>query len=138
MKQWPPEFFKCMIMQVGLGEFLHQLDDKMPNSPVPIDDVLAAVLLIFFGVQTLRVSSLPGSAPLQTSGNCAVWKCWICQAADSCAWSTKGLNQLLMTWNPLCRLAGLLLHAFASNCAAIVPYACWMASHSIIEIGIRG
>lgn len=49
-------------MQVGLGEFLHQLDDKLPNSPVPIDDVLAAVLLIFFGVQTLRVSSRPMSA----------------------------------------------------------------------------
>ncbi|KAK9833858.1 hypothetical protein WJX74_008088 [Apatococcus lobatus] len=42
------------VISVGLGEFLHQLDDKLPNSPVPVDDVLAVVLLVFFGIQTLR------------------------------------------------------------------------------------
>ena len=47
-----------LMSQVGLGEFLHQLDDRLPNFPVPIDDVLAVVLLVFFGVQTLKVRLL--------------------------------------------------------------------------------
>lgn len=73
-----------MIMQVGLGEFLHKLDDQLPNSPVPIDDVLAAVLLVFFGIQTLRVSSLPGAAPHQTSEEIVMCRnVMLCQPADS-------------------------------------------------------
>ena len=42
------------LISVGLGEFLHQIDENLPNFGLPIDDLLAVALLVFFGIQTLR------------------------------------------------------------------------------------
>ena len=43
-------------MQVALGQVLHQLDEFLPfGKSVPLDDLLAVALLVFFGVRTLQV-----------------------------------------------------------------------------------
>ncbi|KAL4430566.1 hypothetical protein ABPG77_005806 [Micractinium sp. CCAP 211/92] len=42
------------VISVGLGRVLHLLDEVVPNAGLPLDDLLAAALLIWFGVQTLR------------------------------------------------------------------------------------
>ena len=43
------------LISVTLGQFLHQLDENLPfDTSFPWDDLLAAALLIFFGVQTIR------------------------------------------------------------------------------------
>ncbi|PRW33822.1 GDT1 chloroplastic isoform X3 [Chlorella sorokiniana] len=43
------------VVSVGLGRVLHLLDEVVPNaSGLPIDDIIAVLLLIWFGVQTLR------------------------------------------------------------------------------------
>lgn len=42
------------VISVGLGRALHELDELVPNLGVPLDDLLAAALLVFFGIQTLR------------------------------------------------------------------------------------
>ena len=43
------------LISVTLGQFLHQLDENLPfDTSFPWDDFLAAALLIFFGVQTIR------------------------------------------------------------------------------------
>jgi putative Ca2+/H+ antiporter (TMEM165/GDT1 family) len=43
------------VISVTLGQFLHQLDENLPfETSVPWDDFLAAGLLLFFGVQTIR------------------------------------------------------------------------------------
>ena len=39
-----------------LGQALHQVDELLPSSSLPFDDIAAAVLLVFFGVRTLQVS----------------------------------------------------------------------------------
>lgn len=44
------------VISVGLGRFLHQLDELLPPSPVPVDDLLATALLIWFGVTTLAAA----------------------------------------------------------------------------------
>lgn len=41
------------VISVGLGRFLHILDELVPNLGFPLDDALAVALLVFFGVQTL-------------------------------------------------------------------------------------
>lgn len=41
------------VISVGLGRFLHALDELVPNLGFPLDDALAVALLLFFGVQTL-------------------------------------------------------------------------------------
>lgn len=41
--------------QVFLGQGLHQLDELLPANSLPLDDIFAAGLLIFFGVKTLLV-----------------------------------------------------------------------------------
>lgn len=46
----------CYDLQVGLGQVLHQLDELLPANSLPLDDLLAAALLVFFGVKTLLVS----------------------------------------------------------------------------------
>lgn len=53
-----------MHQQVFLGQALHQLDTLLPANSLPLDDILAAALLIFFGVKTLlvRPGSVPGAA----------------------------------------------------------------------------
>lgn len=45
------------VISVGLGQVLHQLDELMPATAVrvPYDDIIAAALLIWFGVKTLQV-----------------------------------------------------------------------------------
>ncbi|KAL4858191.1 GDT1-like protein 1 [Chlorella vulgaris] len=42
------------VISVGLGRTLHLLDEVVPTFGVPLDDLLAVTLLIWFGVQTLR------------------------------------------------------------------------------------
>jgi hypothetical protein len=45
--------------QVFLGQSLHQLDELLPANTLPLDDVFAVALLLFFGVKTLLVSHCP-------------------------------------------------------------------------------
>ncbi len=45
-------------LQVALGQVLHQLDELLPANSLPLDDIFAAALLVFFGVKTLLVSTL--------------------------------------------------------------------------------
>ena len=42
-------------MQVALGEILHKADQVLPFNGIPVDDIAATALLIFFGVRTLQV-----------------------------------------------------------------------------------
>ena len=41
------------VISVALGRFLHQLDELLPQSSLPLDDLLAVALLLWFGVSTL-------------------------------------------------------------------------------------
>ncbi|KAK9828656.1 hypothetical protein WJX72_001355 [[Myrmecia] bisecta] len=45
------------VISVGLGEVFHQLDELLPANSLPVDDLLAVVLLVFFGVQTLQAAA---------------------------------------------------------------------------------
>ena len=38
-----------------LGQALHQVDELLPSSSLPFDDIAAAFLLVFFGIKTLQV-----------------------------------------------------------------------------------
>lgn len=46
------------VISVGLGQVLHQLDELVPQSAsatkIPYDDLIAASLLVWFGLQTLK------------------------------------------------------------------------------------
>lgn len=42
------------VISVVLGQALHQVDELLPSSSLPFDDIAAAVLLVFFGVRTLQ------------------------------------------------------------------------------------
>jgi len=46
------------VISVGLGQVLHQIDELLPPGLVslPLDDILAVVLLVVFGVQTLQAA----------------------------------------------------------------------------------
>ena len=68
--------FCCL--QVLLGQVLHQLDQLELAGNVPIDDLLAVALLVYFGIQTIQVGYLanldsssrpPLSAVQSASGN---------------------------------------------------------------------
>ena len=48
------------VVSVGLGRFLHELDELVPNLGFPLDDALAVALLVFFGIQTLRNAATAG------------------------------------------------------------------------------
>ncbi|KAK9915411.1 hypothetical protein WJX75_008822 [Coccomyxa subellipsoidea] len=41
------------VISVALGQVLHQLDELLPANSLPLDDIFAAALLVFFGVKTL-------------------------------------------------------------------------------------
>ena len=45
------------VISVALGQTLHQLDELVPQGArsVPYDDLIAAALLVWFGLQTLKV-----------------------------------------------------------------------------------
>jgi putative Ca2+/H+ antiporter (TMEM165/GDT1 family) len=43
------------VISVALGQALHQLDGLLPASSLPWDDLLAVALLVYFGINTLRV-----------------------------------------------------------------------------------
>lgn len=43
------------LMQVGLGLVLHEADTIFDTGGLPLDDIVAVSLLLYFGVQTLRV-----------------------------------------------------------------------------------
>jgi len=47
------------VISVGLGQVLHQVDEILPPgfSSVPLDDILAVILLVVFGVQTLQAAN---------------------------------------------------------------------------------
>jgi uncharacterized membrane protein len=45
----------AVVAQVALGQVLHQLDELLPANSLPLDDIFAAGLLIFFGLKTLLV-----------------------------------------------------------------------------------
>ena len=50
-------------VQVALGQVLHQLDEFLPfGKSVPLDDLLAVALLVFFGVRTLQVRNALGTS----------------------------------------------------------------------------
>eukprot|EP01023_Acetabularia_acetabulum_P053221 TRINITY_DN5942_c0_g1_i3.p2 TRINITY_DN5942_c0_g1~~TRINITY_DN5942_c0_g1_i3.p2 ORF type:complete len:295 (-),score=64.41 TRINITY_DN5942_c0_g1_i3:233-1117(-) len=44
------------FISVGLGRVLHQIDEVLPEGllQLPLDDILACVLLVVFGIQTLQ------------------------------------------------------------------------------------
>lgn len=42
------------VISVALGEALHEVDNLLPSFPVPLDDFLACLLLVFFGIKTLQ------------------------------------------------------------------------------------
>lgn len=57
-------------MQVALGQVLHQIDElEFANSNIPLDDLLAVALLLFFGVKTIlvRCPNQPGKCCLSES-----------------------------------------------------------------------
>ncbi|GBG00408.1 hypothetical protein Rsub_13132 [Raphidocelis subcapitata] len=42
------------VISVALGQVFHQLDELLPASSIPFDDLLAVALLLFFGITTLK------------------------------------------------------------------------------------
>jgi hypothetical protein len=46
-------------LQVGLGLVLHEADNLIDTSGIPLDDIVAIGLLLFFGIRTLQVCALP-------------------------------------------------------------------------------
>ena len=43
---------------MALGQLLHQLDELQPGgTQLPLDDILAVALLVFFGLKTINVGS---------------------------------------------------------------------------------
>ena len=48
--------FTFSTLQVFLGQTLHQLDELLPANTLPLDDLFAVALLVFFGVKTLLVT----------------------------------------------------------------------------------
>ena len=44
--------------QVGLGLVLHQADELIDTRGVPIDDLIAVGLLLYFGIRTLQVTDI--------------------------------------------------------------------------------
>ena len=53
----------CRNAQVALGELIHKADQVLPFNGLPVDDILATVLLIFFGIRTLQVCFFASCAP---------------------------------------------------------------------------
>lgn len=45
------------LICVGLGQAVHQIGELIPQTVAqfPFDDVLAIILLVWFGIQTLQV-----------------------------------------------------------------------------------
>jgi hypothetical protein len=48
-------------------QVFHQLDELLPASSLPFDDLLAVALLLFFGITTLKVRAAACCSPLQPS-----------------------------------------------------------------------
>jgi putative Ca2+/H+ antiporter (TMEM165/GDT1 family) len=48
------------VISVGLGRVLHQLDEILPTAGLPLDDLLAVALLVWFGVRTLQSANAAG------------------------------------------------------------------------------
>lgn len=49
------------VISVVLGQALHGIDELLPSSSLPFDDIAAAVLLVFFGIKTLQEASKVGN-----------------------------------------------------------------------------
>ena len=45
---------------MGLGLALHEADQLIDTHGVPLDDLVAVALLLFFGIRTLQVRKLAG------------------------------------------------------------------------------
>ena len=43
------------VIQVGLGLVLHEADNIFDTGGLPLDDIVAISLLLFFGIRTLQV-----------------------------------------------------------------------------------
>lgn len=43
------------LVQVGLGLVLHEADNVFDTGGLPLDDIVAIALLLFFGIRTLQV-----------------------------------------------------------------------------------
>lgn len=50
------------LLQVGLGLVLHEADNLIDTSGIPLDDIVAIGLLLFFGIRTLQVGRLVAAA----------------------------------------------------------------------------
>ena len=64
-----------ILLQVGLGLVLHEADNLIDTSGIPLDDIVAIGLLLFFGIRTLQVGRLAAvscssPAALQTKCCC--------------------------------------------------------------------
>ena len=47
----------ALHLQVLLGQVLHQVDELLPASSLPFDDIAAAALLLVFGLKTLQAGA---------------------------------------------------------------------------------
>ena len=81
--------------QVFLGQGLHQLDELLPANSLPLDDIFAAGLLIFFGVKTLLVRP-PTLAPRSF-----LRRCWWARPRP---WKPQALRDAPRCWggDPIC------------------------------------
>ena len=59
---------QCLV-QVVLGQALHQVDELLPSSSLPFDDIAAAFLLVFFGIKTLQVRT---TQPEHSQSRCSL------------------------------------------------------------------
>ena len=56
------------LLQVGLGLVLHEADNLIDTSGIPLDDIVAIGLLLFFGIRTLQVVR-PAAATCSTAAD---------------------------------------------------------------------
>ena len=66
---WRPLSLAALcIPAVGLGQALHQLDEVIPTAGLPLDDLLAVALLLWFGIATLRGAASAGESAAEERG----------------------------------------------------------------------
>lgn len=83
-------------------QVFHQLDELLPASNLPLDDLLAVVLLLFFGITTLKV---------------CIWECEL-----ACVWVLAASGR-----PPGGGAAAVVLASPRSSCVgvrSVYPYAC--------------
>ena len=122
-----------MWLQVVLGQAIHQVDELLPSSSLPFDDIAAAVLLVFFGIRTLQVIlnttatgdaivliqidhimvDYVGSASLnnQDGSTCCATMCHLQNVFAARALTLQGVKSIHMSWDS--KLSG---HAVMTLC----------------------